>query len=308
MQNPSAAPHHAPEFALAASLVIVLWFTIAFARGAAAADAPLNEPGKTKTTAVESTEKGGAESKGGTGFAGIITAVVTGIVGLAAGFFTSELQKRDARIKEWDRIRTTYLTPLRSSSGELPQWLSIVIDKLRDPNPQTKKELLDWFQRIKDTAESRRSRDGFFGACNAELYFAVGTMYATARYLAIARRVRAEMPYIAIRDAQRNQLNDEQLLTAINEVRNAFSGDIDGLWETLQDSIGDAITLPTGDPCTYREFCAILLDGQTWVWLLRLMDFYRDIGNKEGKLQEIRTKLIDLHDLVVKLYKRRIRI
>ena len=237
--------------------------------------------------------------------ASIVTAIITAFLGVVTGFLTSEWRKREERIKEWDRVRTRYLNPLRTSSRELPDWLDQVVQKLRDPTSERKKQLLDWFQRIKDTAEKRRDRGGFFWECNGELYFALATMYATARHFALANRVRSELPYLEFRDRERHAVSDEELLSRINDVRDAFSGE-KGLWDTLQESIGEALTKPDGTLRSYREFCICLVNDDEWVWFLRLIDFYREVGDKAETLEQVSLKLRDLRELVIRMSERRI--
>ncbi len=235
---------------------------------------------------------------------GIVTAIVSAIIAGIGGFAASEWRKRDERIKEWERVRSRYLTPFRITTPELRKWLEEVVRHLRDPNRCAR--LLAWFQRIKDDAEKRQNVGSFFWECNGELYFAAGTMYATARHFALSNRVRNESPYLEYRDAERKSVSDETLLDRLNGIRDEFSGE-DGLWGTLQESIGFALTKADGTICSYREFCQLLVDEREWVWLLRLIDFFRDIGNKADKLERIAKRLDDLNALIVRMAARRIR-
>lgn len=211
------------------------------------------------------------------------TAVIAGLVGLFAGIvsaqFSAYIRTREGQIEQWQLVRTKYLAPFASSAEQVRGFIAVILGKLPDlgaPKRESTNELIGWFRWVKDFAEGREPRDQFYGHCNGTLYFAVASLYITATYFAIAARIRANQPYIATSD-----FNDRDLMKKIDKVRDEFSGDKDGLWDTLQDSIGVVVTHADGSIMDYREFCSHLVDEKQHVWFLRLMDFYIQMGNEE---------------------------
>lgn len=256
----------------------------------------------------------------------VITAVAGAIGAIVLYQFQSYVKARDAQVKEWQRVRARYLSPLVASIIEYQVWIEFILsEKLVSPKLQEQAEraatiaatadgsdaklareraralaeqvqrtqqatqtLVAWFQSVKDIAEGKQSQDGFASHCNGVLYFSVTTLYVTAVYFAVAARIRSSQPFI-----QTGAFNDSMLLEKIAAVRNAFSGE-DGLWDTLQDSIGSVVTHPDGRIFSYREFCFALIDKDIHPWFLNLMDFYRGIARRYEKLETINRYLEEL--------------
>ncbi len=53
-----------------------------------------------------------------------------------------------------------------------------------------------------------------------------------------------------------------------------------GIWEELQDSLGNYLLKENGNIMDYREFCEEIFDETDYLWFLRLIDFYGDIHIK----------------------------
>lgn len=252
-------------------------------------------------TGEEAAEK---KDAGGTIWIPIVTALGGLAVGVASSQFKSYLDSRTAQVREWQRVRSTFLNPLLAAARQTREWIKVVLTKIPQPGqparPETH-ELLGWFQRVKDIAENKQDRAGFFAHSNGELYFAVSTLYVTAVYFAAAQRFRKGQPYVDL-----GTFTDRRLLWCIDQVRDEFSG-VDGLWDTLQESIGDKVTRPDGTVVTYEAFCSMIVDDKNSVWLLRLYDFYREIGGKFDQLTAIDQKLKALEAYVQPVCESRIR-
>jgi hypothetical protein len=123
----------------------------------------------------------------------------------------------------------------------------------------------------------------------------MSTLYITAVYLFYAGKIRKEFPYIELKSNRNNQLLDH-----LWQVRLALGGKY-GLWESIQDAIGDYMREPdTHLPKTYKDLCKIVIDKSEYVWVNRLIDFYRDIGEKrEAHLESIEFSLRKLMEFLI---------
>jgi hypothetical protein len=65
----------------------------------------------------------------------------------------------------------------------------------------------------------------------------------------------------------------------VDSVRRALGG-INGIWETLQDSAGEYVRCEDGTLLRYRKFCEQIFKVEERAWILRVLDFYREIHER----------------------------
>lgn len=286
-----------------ASGVLVVFLLVVTWQGGCDSAAPANQGSNSSANSNSSSDDKKTIS------AAIVTVVVTGavtlIITVATAFLQASQKRRDDERMHWDQVRLKYLNPLRAAATELQGWLPLILSKIDDSN----KPLEKWFGIVKDVTESKGDPDyknGFAAHCNGELNFAVGALYLTAVYLAFARRVRVELPYIDFGNrTESGGVDDQILLNHLGNVRAALGGEY-GLWETAQESIGAEVTKPDGNIFTYREFCEMLVNPGRAVWMLRMIDFYREIAAKRATVEKVHDAMEKLLNVLRELSERRV--
>jgi hypothetical protein len=207
----------------------------------------------------------------------------------------------EGKRKAWDEARASYLYPLLSAVKELIGYLKTYVHKLE--NSESRSQLGGWYERIKDVVDKGCDSRSLFWQCNEELYFSVATMYATAKVVALATRVRSRLPSPEFRSPRIGAPTDEKLRSDMIGVRNSFSGDQDGFWDILQDSIGNFVTHRDGTLFCYREFCEALNDRSNSVWLLRLVIFYLHVECRSAKIVQVIESLSKLEQTLTEITK-----
>jgi hypothetical protein len=215
----------------------------------------------------------------------IYAALVSAFIGAAIAIVTVLITRRFQISREREKARIQYLDPLVVAADDLLAKIVSLIDAL-----DNKSDWIRTFSQIKDWDRSSQERQRDFALwCNGAGAGGVTVLYLTCVYFARASKVRSELPFIQLRPH-----DDRALLDYLTGVRSAFGGEYN-LWIELQDSIGEYITGPNGKIMSYRGFCMQLIDSWEHIWLLRLMDFYRDIHMKRDiELPRIQSALKDL--------------
>jgi len=84
-------------------------------------------------------------------------------------------------------------------------------------------------------------------------------------------RIKRELLFL-----ETEQVGDMPLLHRLENVRDSLGGRY-GIWQSIQDSVGDYMKEADGNVIPYRIFCRRLSDPEGHVWLLRVVDFFMDI-------------------------------
>ena len=195
-------------------------------------------------------------------------------------FKTKELAKQIEfkRLEEGERelvaIRMTYIDTLHTCAADLLARMNELLDILGREDDSDRNYLRQSFERI--VTDSRDDPREFAIWCNYGGYNAVSTLYLTALFFARLSKTRSEFPFTKISSDY-----GESLRINLTSVRTSFGG-LYGVWENIQDSIGDYISRRDGSIYNYKEFCEDLIDKHTWIWFYRLIDFYKDIESKKA--------------------------
>lgn len=89
---------------------------------------------------------------------------------------------------------------------------------------------------------------------------------------------------------------DTQLIFLLVKVAAAFRLD-DGIYYVIQPSIGQDMLMDNGDRVSsYREFCDLLRDPATRVWMDRLINYYLESGRGQ-KTDRIRSAIVAIEEL-----------
>jgi hypothetical protein len=213
--------------------------------------------------------------------------ILSGLISVLVAFLTTSYQlRREYKIekeKEGEHIRITYLHPLLVASQDFLERITDI--RRRRKSEEEKVQMLAWFKKIK--SYDRRDKNSFAFWVNDEGFFAMSTLYITAKYFAYASIIRSEFPFIEIHPG-----DNKTLLYHIADVRLSVGGKF-GIWETIQDSLGSYLIDPEEKAVkNYREFCEAIIDDKEFTWFNRLVDFYRDIDKKlEDQLENIELSL-----------------
>lgn len=217
----------------------------------------------------------------------IAPAVVSCIFGILSALATTTFQLRKRfsleKKKENDRLCIEYMHPLLVSAQD---YLSRIMDlNRRLMNEDEKRQVAGWFQAVTGKIES--GKKAFYDWANDEGFFAVSCLYITALYFSYASKVRRRYPFFELSEG-----NNKDLLYHISDVRISAGGKF-GIWEDIQDSLGDYLMeKDTGRIKNYREFCEMLSEPSQAVWFNRMLDFYRDFNIKlEDQLENIELSL-----------------
>ena len=203
-----------------------------------------------------------------------------------------ELQQTVEKESEKSKIRIKYLNPLRINAQDLYERMSEISKQLENPE---KINILEYnFGKIKEN--DINNKESFASWCNGDGYYYVSTLYITNVYFSSASKIRFELPFI-----QLSPDDDQALLTYLQKVRKAFGGEY-GIWEIIQDSLGDYIKEQDGSIMNYKEFCQELIDKNKYIWFLNLIDFYRDIKDKKNhEVEKVKTELSNLINFLEKV-------
>jgi hypothetical protein len=178
------------------------------------------------------------------------------------------------RQKEVEReraaTRLNYLDPLLVSARDYEERLEEIQRKVE--SEKDKLWMADQFHQVKENP--RLTLIDHISWCNGEGNFAVSTNYLTAVYLFHINKIRREFPKSALSPSEAQTLFDD-----VDRVRRALGGE-KGIWETLQDSAGEYMRFEVGTLLSYRRFCEQIFKTEERAWILRLLDFYREIHQR----------------------------
>lgn len=201
-----------------------------------------------------------------------LTAVCAALGTLVVSQYQKAKSAREISIAKEISNRFKYLDPLRLATENLTWKLFTIEQKIRQK--KTGDGGLYWmlntFHCVKEPQEILNralSTKEFAFWCNGEGFFAVSTIYVTALYFLHARKIRREYS------------DDNELLQKLDAVRVAFGHEY-GIYVLLQDSIGEYMCTDDKTEIGYRTFCMKIYEEEERLWLLNVLDYFREIDKK----------------------------
>ena len=199
-----------------------------------------------------------------------LTAIGGVFVGAGGVVWKGIYDTRSARARDIAIVRRRYLEPLRVASLDLRGHLEHILRAYEENDSGETQFLERSFLHINKLDRSSGAVP-FELWCNGEGYFATATLYRAAVYCWAAMRIKRELLFL-----ETEQVGDIPLLHRLENVRDSLGGRY-GIWQSIQDSVGDYMKETDGSVIPYRIFCRRLSDPEGHVWLLRVVDFFSDI-------------------------------
>ena len=234
------------------------------------------------------------------GLVSLLLAAASGFIAYltASSNFKRELQRIREQInvqKEVEQreqivaLKQKYLAPLRYYA----QILGLRFEELKNKfTSEDDGRVRNWFKQIKDHVTRDNRMDQYGTWCCYEGVFSVSTIYYTFCYFQCVRELMAHVPFREIRPSYSLEL-EEQLA----KVARAFvwNNGEEGIWEPLQEVIGDSFTTAQDVRMTYAEMCRDQDAGDAFrrAPYLRPLDFYWG-QLKPEKVAEIQVALNEL--------------
>ena len=216
---------------------------------------------------------------------GWVSAIITARTKLRELEETFRIDERRKNADERAKTQIKYLNPLRIAAIDLRERLSNVNQRVQDSDTF----LSDTVSEVGTRAQSDEEK--FARWANGIGQYALSTMHLICIYLARASRIRAELPFV-----QLSSRGDQDLLERLSKVRTSLGGEF-GIWESLQDSLGDYIINADGTLMDYRQFCLQLGDIGKAHWFQRVIDYLHDFHKKTSA--ERKAPIDSLDDLTI---------
>jgi hypothetical protein len=156
-------------------------------------------------------------------------------------------------------------------------------------DPETEREMRGWFEYVRKYREKKVDKTEFVDWRDYVGHFGIATLHMTSAYFAYAREIELREPFRELDPAF-----SKELARQISVVKKAF-GSKDGVWEYLQDAIGEIVSRKD-TVMSYLQFCqgmTDLSDESNFGHFRRLVDFYFYILNP-SKVTEIESALDSL--------------
>jgi hypothetical protein len=205
----------------------------------------------------------------------VLTAVISSVTSLlvvaVSSYLTSRRERSDQQLSEMAALSVKYVNPLRLYLTENHWRLGRIRDQIAQEGKHT--SLLT----IKDPKElSDKDPDWY----NGEGCFLVSSAYLTACLFAYLKKLRDDFPYLRLSEA-----DDTELLGNLLQVNLAFSG-LGGIYYATQPSMGeDLLDRAENRLISYREFCELLQDPSSRVWMDGLITFYLAAGRGSPEMR-----------------------
>jgi hypothetical protein len=198
--------------------------------------------------------------------AGIVPAVVSGVIAFAVTTWRLRGELEQQRAGSIATLRQRYVNPLRYWATRLSVLLSEIEEKVTDPKKYEKKpgETRGWFQTLKRHAEGSKIRDDLRGWCYYEGIFAITTIYYACSYIQVAREVRFQLPFSELDPVYSQRLDDH-----LSRVTDALGGR-NGIWDSSQEVLGEVFTM-ADQKLSSDELCRVLDSHDTF----KVAPFYR---------------------------------
>ncbi|NEQ47212.1 MAG: hypothetical protein F6K00_28195 [Leptolyngbya sp. SIOISBB] len=202
----------------------------------------------------------------------MLTAIISAVTSVLVVLVTYSLNSyREAKLKEkrdYERVVSTYLNPLRLSLVENYFRLSEILARVSESD--RKHEALLYVDNAEEVSE--KSSKWF----NNHGCYLISSCYITARLFYYLDKVRIDLTYLKL-----SQKDDTELISQVTILSRFFRQGY-GIYYLLQPSIGNDIYLASEQRLmTYREFCQLLQNPEARVWFDRLLNFYIEMGKGE---------------------------
>jgi hypothetical protein len=211
----------------------------------------------------------------------VVTGLCAGFGGILSAQFAAWLSAGKDKKARQTADRLELLDPLSQAAESLGWKLRTIADKIRENKAGNGglQWMLGQFHGVK---HQTRTETDYANWCNGEGFFAVSTVYATAILFATAMHVR------------RKYISDTRLVKHLDAVSDALAEGY-GIYHMIQDSVGENVTMPSGQLLTYRLFCERLHQEQERAWFLNVIDYYREVDKKsEVQRAAVRNALNEL--------------
>ena len=217
----------------------------------------------------------------------MLTAIISAVTSVLVVFVTYSLNShREAKLKEkrdYERVVSTYLNPLRLSLVENYFRLSEILASVSELDGKH-----EAFLYVDNAEEVSEQTSQWF---NNHGCYLISSCYITARLFYHLDKVRLDLSYLKL-----SPKDDTELISQVTILSRYFRQGY-GIYYLLQPSIGNDIYLAGEERLmTYREFCQLLQDSEARVWFDRLLIFYIDTG-KGKQLKRIENILRAIQDM-----------
>jgi len=190
-----------------------------------------------------------------------------------------------AKVREAERreINSKFLNPLRLYLVDNHLRLSEILYRIERDNGQCV-DLLT----VESSADLSTKDPAWYNGAGTYL---ASSAYLTACLFAWLKAIRDNSPYLRL---AKNE--DTQLITLLLRVGVAFRRN-GGIYYVTQPSIGQDMFIDNGDRVrSYRQFCELLCDPATRVWMDRLIDYYLETGGGQ-KTERIHSAITAIEEL-----------
>jgi hypothetical protein len=209
-------------------------------------------------------------------FTSIVIVVISQVVSARSEISKSERIER----KE---INSKYLNPLRLYLVENHLRLSEILYRIKRDNGQCVALL-----RVESPIDLSSKDAAWFNGAGTYL---ASSAYLTACLFAWLKTIRDNSPYLRL---AKNE--DTRLIYLLGKVAVAFRLN-GGIYYVIQPSIGQDMLIDNGNRVrSYREFCDLLLDPATRVWMDRLINYYLETGRGQ-KTERIHSAITAIEEL-----------
>lgn len=217
------------------------------------------------------------------GVAAGISAVTSVVVVLVSLWGAGRQQRgRDERA-EREALNSRYLNPLRLHLVENHFRMASTLQRVEAGAGRYEPLLV-----VDEPAEVSEKDTAWFTGTGVGL---VSSAYLTACLFAQLKKVREDIPYLRLSGA-----DDTELAALLQRVQLGFLQD-DGVYYAMQPSIGEDMRVRGEDRLrTYREFCVLLRDPDTRVWLDGLLRFHLETGRGQ-KPDRVRAAIAAIREL-----------
>jgi hypothetical protein len=191
----------------------------------------------------------------------IVSAATSVIVALLSVQLASRQEKRSAERVERKTLNETYLNPLRFQIADNHYRIWDILRR-----PEVRRRTL-----VIDKPEDISSKEpGWF---NGEGGHLASSVYLMACLFAYLKKLREQIPYLHL-----SGTDDTRLAELMLKLQIALTKE-NGIQYVVQTSLGEDMWVATDNRLrTYREFCQMLRDPESRVWLDRLINFFLETG------------------------------
>ncbi|MBK1988853.1 hypothetical protein A0J48_015125 [Sphaerospermopsis aphanizomenoides BCCUSP55] len=218
----------------------------------------------------------------------ILAPALLGIIGgVLSGWFTQRsgyaIKQKEKENEERDKLKLQYLDPLRVATQDLRDRLIEIRERQNQKDPILQTGLQQLISNKTGNAANDlpykyiwQNKGDYAEWANGIGCFSLSTLRTTALYFYQASKILQELPYVKLSSG-----DDVELRKHLINVRSALGGSY-GIWNELQDSIGEYLLKENGKLRNYREFCYEIIDDVNYFWFYRPIRFFADFHLKSS--------------------------